>query len=118
MDDVQKKRCRAIIHGASAAAAAVGAGFAALPVPDACVLVPLQTAMVVSLGKVFDRSITEASAKALVGSSLAKEVGQAGARFFVGKVPVVGQAANAVIAAGLTETLGWVAAREFDKGQI
>ena len=91
---------------------------AALPVPAACLLVPLQTAMVVSLGKVFDRSITEASAKALVGSSLAKEIGQAGARFVVGKVPVIGQAANAVIAASLTETLGWVAAREFDKGMV
>ena len=53
MNKIQRRKAHLIIHSASTAAAGVGAGMAQLPFPDATVLLPIQTAMVIALGKVF-----------------------------------------------------------------
>lgn len=55
----QSVRCHAIIHTASAACAAVGAGLAQAPCSDSLIIAPIQTAMVVSLGQVFGVALTE-----------------------------------------------------------
>lgn len=118
MTDEQKKKCHAIIHTASASAAAVGGGLAQVPTSDNAVLVPLQLTMAISLGQVFDRTISEASAKAAIASLAAGTVGRTISQVLVGWIPGVGNAINATTAAGLTEAIGWALAKEFDKGLL
>lgn len=118
MTDKQKKECHAIIHAASAAAGSVGAGLAQVPGSDNLVITPIQLTMAISLGKVFGKTISEASAKAAVGSLAASTVGRTASQVLVGWIPAIGNAINATTAAGLTEALGWAIAKEFDEGLL
>lgn len=113
MNQTQRKKAHLIIHGAAAAAAGVGTGFAQLPVPDATVLLPIQTAMVIALGKVFQIKLEEGAAKALATQVLAQNAGQMTARFLVGKIPIAGNIVNGSTAAAITEAYGWIIAKEF-----
>lgn len=58
MDKSTKKKCHAVIHSSSAADAGVGGGLAQIPGSDSPILVGIQTAMIISLGKIFNRTIT------------------------------------------------------------
>lgn len=78
----QRSKCHAIIHTASASAAAVGAGLAQLPGSDNAAITPIQLAMTVS-------------------------------QVLVGWIPGLGNAINASTAAALTESVGWLLAKEF-----
>ena len=118
MTSQQKNECHAIIHAASAAAGAVGAGLAQVPGSDNAVLTPIQLTMAISLGKVFGKTLGEAAAKAAVGSAAAATVGRMASQVLIGWIPVVGNAVNATTAAGITEALGWAIATEFDKGLL
>ena len=115
MNKTQQKKVHLIIHSASAAAAVVGAGMAQLPFPDATVLLPIQTAMVIALGKVFHIKLEEGTAKALATQFLAQKAGQLTARFLVGKLPVAGNVINGSTAAAITESYGWIIAKEFSE---
>lgn len=110
----QEKKCHAIIHTASTAAAGVGAGLAQIPFSDNAVLVPIQITMVVSLGKVFGLSITEAAATSALATAATTTVGRGLSQILVGWMPVVGNVINASTAAAVTEAAGWVIAKEFD----
>lgn len=116
MTEEQRKKCHAIIHTASVSAAGVGAGLAQIPGSDNAVLTPIQLTMVISLGKVFDKSLSESTAKAAIGSVAASTIGRTVSQLLVGWIPGVGNAINATTAASLTETLGWTIAKEFDEG--
>lgn len=116
MTDEQKKKCHAIIHTASTAAAAAASGLAQIPGSDNAVLTPIQLTMIISLGKVFEKSLSQAAAKAALGSAAASTVGRTATQFLVGWIPAIGNAINATTAASLTEALGWTIAKEFDKG--
>lgn len=116
MTEKQKKKCHTIIHGASVAAGAVGAGLAQIPTSDNLLIAPIQLTMTISLGKVFGKSLSEASAKAAVASAAAYMVGRSTTQVLWGWVPVLGNAINATTAAGLTEAIGWLIAKEFDEG--
>jgi uncharacterized protein (DUF697 family) len=118
MDKEKRKKAAAIIHGASAATAAVGGGLAQLPGSDAAVIVPIQIAMVISLGKVFDRPLKEGAAKGIVAETTATMVGRAASGFLVGWIPVAGNAINATTAAAITEFLGWIIANEFSASTV
>jgi uncharacterized protein (DUF697 family) len=50
----ERKNCHAIIHIASTATAAVGAGLAQLPGIYNAVIVPIQAGMILSLGAVLE----------------------------------------------------------------
>ena len=63
--------CNGIIHSASAAAAAVGAGMAQMPASDNAIITPIQLTMAVSLGKVFGITLDQSAAKAAVASAAA-----------------------------------------------
>jgi uncharacterized protein (DUF697 family) len=95
----QKENCSLIIHGAAAAAAVPGAGLAQLPMADHVVIVPIQLAMVIALGKVFGIEVTESVAKSMV---------------LTGAATLVGHATSQVLVAGITEAMGWTIANEFD----
>lgn len=118
MTTKQKKRCHAIIHSASVLAGGVGAGLAQIPGSDNAIITPIQLAMTISLGKVFGKSLTESAAKAAVGSATAGTVGRMTTQALVGWIPGAGNVINASTAATLTETIGWILAKEFDEGII
>lgn len=118
MTTMQMQECHAIIHSASALAAGVGSGLAQIPMSDNAVITPIQLAMAVSLGKVFGRSLSEAAAKAAIGSSSAAVLGRSFVQVAVGWIPGFGNAINAGTAGVLTEILGWLLAGEFDEGII
>lgn len=105
--------CHGVIHSASAAAAATGAGLAQLPCSDNAVITPIQLAMTIALGRVFGMELTESAAKAAMVSMAGASVGRTLSQVLVGWIPGLGNAINAVTAAGVTETLGWLLAEDF-----
>src|ERR1700748_82148 len=114
----QKAKCRAIIHGAAATAATAASGLAQLPCSDNAVLVPIEVAMVISLGRVFGISLNESAAKGMVAGSVGTVVGRGAVQLLVGWVPVVGNAINAATAAAVVEGLGWIAAKDFSSRTV
>ncbi|MDN2639377.1 hypothetical protein OEZ17_17890 [Enterococcus avium] len=115
MNKTLRRKAHFIIHSASTAAAGVGAGMAQLPFPDATVLLPIQTAMVIALGKIFHIKLEQGAAKALATQFLAQKAGQMTARFLAGKLPVAGNIVNGSTAAAITESYGWLIAKEFSE---
>jgi uncharacterized protein (DUF697 family) len=118
MKSEQKRKCHFIIHGASGAAGAMGAGLAQVVAADNLVIVPIQVAMVISLGVVFDVKLTKAAAEAVALTTAATLVGRATSQVLIGWIPIIGNAINAVTAAGITEAMGWAVAGQFEKGLI
>lgn len=117
MTNQQKKKCHAIIHTASASAATVGAGLAQLPGSDNAIIVPIQITMIISLGSVFGKRLSKSAAAASLATATATVAGRAISQFFLGWIPVLGNAINATTAAGITETIGWAIASDFDKNK-
>ena len=115
MTNKEKGLCNAIIHSASAGAAAVGAGLAQVPGSDNLIITPIQLTMAVSLGKVFGITLDQSAAKATVASAVAAAVGRTASQILIGWIPVAGNIINATTAATLTETIGWIMANEFEK---
>ena len=109
----QRSKCHAIIHTASASAAAAGAGLAQLPGSDNAVITPIQLARTVSLGAVFGIQLTQSAAAAALASFAASTVGRAASQLLLGWIPGLGNAINASTAAALTESVGWLLAEEF-----
>ena len=115
MTNEEMIKCNAIIHTASLAAAGVGAGLAQLPGSDNAIITPIQLTMTISLGKVFDLTLGESAAKAALASAAAGAVGRTASQVLIGWIPGVGNVINATTAAGLTEAIGWILAKEFEK---
>ena len=113
MTDTQKAKCHAIIHTASASAAAVGAGLAQIPGSDNAVITPIQLVMTISLGRVFGLELTESAAGAAVASAAASTVGRTASQVLIGWIPVAGNIINAGTAATITEAIGWLLAEGF-----
>ncbi len=113
MTDTQKAKCHAIIHSASASAAAVGAGLAQIPCSDNAVITPIQLTMTISLGRVFGLELTESAARAAVASVAAATVGRTVSQILIGWIPIAGNLVNAGTAATVTEAIGWLLAEEF-----
>ena len=113
MTDTQKAKCHAIIHTASASAAAVGAGLAQIPGSDNAVITPIQLVMTISLGRVFGLELTESAAGAAVASAAAATVGRTASQVLIGWVPGAGNIINAGTAATITEAIGWLLAEGF-----
>lgn len=115
----QKVKCHGAIHTASAAAAGIGAGLAQLPGADCAALVPVQVAMILALGAVFNIPLTESMAKTVLSESVATMGGKVAAKVItnvlVGWIPGVGNGVNAAVAAGITESLGWLIAKDFER---
>ena len=108
-------KCSAVIHSASLAAAAVGAGFAHAPCCDSALITPIQLTMTISLGKVFGQKLSGAAAKSAMATGTATLVGRAVSQVAAGFIPVAGKIINAATAAAVTESLGWILAAEFEK---
>lgn len=119
MTNNQNAKCHTIIHAASCSAAAVGGGLAQLPGSDNPPLVAIQVMMVISIGQVFGVKLKEAGARATLSTKLSSMIGKYAARIaaqvLVGWIPWIGNVVNAATAAGITEAVGWIVVREFDK---
>ena len=102
-------KCNLAIHSASAASAAAGA--VPIPVADAIPITAAQVTMVLALGKVFDAKISESAAKGLIGAAASTFVG----RSLIKLIPIVGWGVSAVVAAGVTEAIGWTSAVDLAK---
>ena len=79
-----EKKCHRIIHSATGASAV--AGFIPIPMSDAIPITAAQIAMVIKLGEVFDLSLSEATAKSIIGVGVTQQAGRAVAK---GNVPFV-----------------------------
>lgn len=113
MPDDIKKKCHAIIHSAAVSTGAVGTGMAQIPLADNAVITPIQIGMIISLGKVFGLRITEGVANGVIASCAATIAGRGITQVLWGWIPGLGNAINTATAAGLTEAVGWVAAKQF-----
>lgn len=110
--------CNGIIHAASVATGAVGAGLAQIPTSDNLIITPIQLTMAVSLGKVFGITLDQSAAKAAIASASAAMVGRTAAQVIVGWIPCVGNIVNAAVAVSITEAIGWIMAKEFEKQSL
>jgi uncharacterized protein (DUF697 family) len=104
-----EKGVHVIIHGASTAAAGVGAGLAQIPGSDTPVLMSLQTAMVVGIAQQYGVSMTKTAAADLILTFAASMAGRGISQLLVGWIPGAGNAINASTAAAITEAIGWAA---------
>lgn len=102
-----------IIHTASTSAAAVGGGLAQIPMADHLVIIPLQTAMIVSIGAYYGVSVTQGTATSLLATFAATVAGRTASQWLVGWIPLYGNAINATTAASITEAIGWAAEKYF-----
>lgn len=109
----EQTACSKIIHTASVGAAGAAAGMAQLPLSDTTVITPIQITMLIKLGGVFDQEVTQTIANSMLGGMLASYVGKTIAQVGWGWIPLVGNASNAIIAATVTEALGWMSVDKF-----
>jgi uncharacterized protein (DUF697 family) len=105
----KNQKVHGIVHTASTAAAAVGAGLAQLPGSDAPVLAGIQTTMIIAVAHEHGAAITKTAAADLLLTFTATHVGRGISQWLVGWVPGWGNAINATTAAALTEAVGWAA---------
>ena len=113
MSNDERAKCHAIIHTASVAAGAIGAGLAQIPTSDNLIISPIQLTMIISLGQVFGIQLTESAAASAAATATASVVGKTACQLLLGWIPVLGNFVNAGVAAGITESIGWMLANEF-----
>lgn len=110
----QNAKCHAIIHGASAAAAGVGAGLAQIPLSDNAVITPIQIGMIISLGAVLDIQLSNSAATSILATVATGVIGRGVAQVLVGWIPGLGNTINASTAAAVTEAVGWSTVKYFE----
>ena len=125
MTSEQKKKCNEVIHTASLAAAGVGAGAVAIPVVgsivqafDESAIPPIQITMIVSIGKIFETSVSKEMAASILTAMLAAKTGRKIAGLLAGMIPVAGAVINGGTAASITEAIGWAAVKYFDEQKL
>lgn len=106
MTDEQFQKCQFVIRTASIASGI--AGVSPIPGTDILPISAAQTGMVINLGKIFEKDITLDTAKVIISATAATLIG----RNLIKCIPVIGWGISAVVAAGLTEAIGWAIAVE------
>ncbi len=111
------QKVHGIIHTASLACAAIGAGLAQVPGSDAAAIGPIQATMITAIGMEHGATITKAGAADLLLTFSATTAGRFVSQWLVGWIPAIGNAINASTAAALTEAIGWAADAYFAEGK-
>lgn len=109
-----KRKCHMAIHTATVGAVAGGAS--PIPISDAVIISGVQVAMIIKLGRVFDISISESTAKSIASVSITQTAGKAiftNALKVFPPTKIISCVVGGAIAGTLTETLGWVVADDF-----
>ena len=114
MTDDERIKCHAVIHSAAAGTAAIGAANP-LSVADTVPITSAQVTMIMSLGAIFGKSMTESLAKSIWKSFWMAYAGRFIAQVLGGWIPGVGNVLNATTAGALTEYIGWEVAEQFAK---
>jgi uncharacterized protein (DUF697 family) len=115
MTEEEKIKCHGIIHTATLATAGIGGGLAQIPTSDNLAIVPIQVAMIIALGAVFNITLDESTAKATLATTTATITGRSISQVLIGWMPGIGNILNAITAASLTESIGWAIANDFNK---
>lgn len=123
MTDAEKSKCRKIIHGHAAAAAA--GNLVPIPMIGLAADTVTMTTMAMALAAVFGGSITEAVAKNMainaIVSTMKKQPVRIIAKEISKVVPLVGQLVAPSISVAMLEAAGWLLAEELsterDKNQ-
>lgn len=105
----KSQKIHTIIHGASGAAAAAGAGLAQIPGSDNAVITPIQVAMIIAIGEVHGQQLSKAVALSTLSAASAGIAGRTLSQFLVGWIPLYGNGVNATTAFAITEAIGWAA---------
>lgn len=111
MTSKQLKDCHTVIHTASVASGA--AAYIPIPTADAIPISAAQVAMVMGLGTIFNQKLSEASVKGMIGATASAFLG----RNIVKVIPIIGWGISSIVAAGITEAIGWTIAVDFAKQQ-
>ncbi len=114
MDQTEKK-VAVIIHSSSAAAGTAGASLAQMPLSDTAVITPIQIAMIISIGSVYDINLSGTAARGILMGAMASIVGRGISQILVGWIPGVGNIINASTAIAITESIGWYSSDVFKK---
>lgn len=82
---------------------------------DVVAITAVQTAMIISLGKVFDVRLTESAAEYMAITLLTQHAGKLVVGGLSKLIPGIGSAINASVAFTITEMVGWKVASDFSK---
>ena len=107
----ERKRKATAIIGASVALA-TGVGATPIPVADAAVLIPIQTAMIASLAALY--GLRKEAIQHAVLPFVARVVGIYAASSLLKLLPVLGSIVNAAVAGSITGALGWYTQMQFE----
>lgn len=118
MKSEQRRECELIINGASMAAGAVGAGLAQLPGADAVIIMPIQVAMIVGLGRVFGLKVSQSAARSAAYATLGTIVGRGASTLLARRIPGIGNLVNAGVAGGVTQLLGRTVMQQMADGEF
>ncbi len=111
----KRSKCGAVIHGASAASVAVGMGLSQIPLADSAVLTPIQISMITAIGKIYGLQLTETMCESVLATQLSSMAGKALAKVLIQWIPGVGNIINGMVAASITEGIGWLVVDSFEK---
>ena len=114
----KNEKIHGIIHVASVAAGGVGYGLAQIPGSDSAAIVPIQTAMIVSIAEMHGVKLTKAAASDVLLTFTATMGGRFLSQVLVGWIPGAGNLINASTAAALTEAIGWAADAYFEENKV
>jgi uncharacterized protein (DUF697 family) len=109
----KEKKCAAIIHGAAASAAAIGA--IPIPISDSLLIIPLQMGMIAGIGVIMGMPMGETEVMATFLPLISAAIGIQTASSLTKLIPGLGSAINAAVAGALTEGIGWIALKYFKK---
>jgi len=109
--EAEREKCHYVIHSASVAAG--GIGFIPIPGADIVPICAVQVTMIMGLARIFGIPITKDVAEAQAKAYLVGQFGKLLAGQLTKLIPFAGSAANATVAVGLTEYLGWEVAEDF-----
>lgn len=113
------------IHTCAATSAVAAGAWASIPIvgaagiilgADTFFLTPMTIGMVIYIGKLHGHTFTYASMMAGVGQVVGMVLGVNIARGLAALIPGLGTGINAVVAAGLQETIGWGAYMLLEEG--
>lgn len=109
----KEKQSQRVIGAASVASAAIGAGLAQVPLSDSALLIPIQIAMIVAVGRKYGIAPSKSLSFALTSGVTATYFGRATSRIVGGWIPGFGNAINAATAASMTEAIGLLSIEYF-----
>lgn len=102
---LQKRHTANVVTAGSAGSAAI-VGAVPLNFADAIVLVPLETALVKGIFKVYKVNFSADLVSGIIGSAIITNIAKGILKALTGKIPVAGAVLNGVVAAIIVEALG------------